>query len=219
MVAEIIPEAYDVFGKRTFYPGKKRFGFFAPNAAMGRHLTQPLTIRCETLEEVQRFLNGCRYVTDRQQFGVRDYWMPPEEFEVKRKGDCDDFALWVWRQLMAMGKSDARFVAGLAGRYGRGHAWVTFVEGDRAFLVEPMAHQCGKWLPRLDVARYIPGISVSWDSRQISYFEHERRTFNPPLLQAIPLLFEWLFFRIKNYPRSCYGWARYWCSLLRRRYR
>jgi predicted transglutaminase-like cysteine proteinase len=213
MVTEIIPDAYDIFGKRTSYPRKKRFGSFAPNALMGRHVTQPLTIQCKNLEEVQRFLNGCRYVADQQQFGVRDFWMPPEEFEVKRRGDCDDFALWVWRQLISMGKSDARFVVGLSGRYGGGHAWVTFVEGNRAFLVEPMAHRYGKWLPRLDVARYVPGISVSWDGKHIAYFEHERRTFDPPLLKTVPLISEWLLFRVKNCPHFCYSWMRYWFSL------
>jgi len=214
MIAEIIPEAYDNLGKKTFYPRRKQFGFFAPNSVMGRHVTQPLTVECKTIEEVRLFLNGCRYVTDQQQFGVRDYWMPPEDFEEKRKGDCDDFALWVWRQLIAMGKQDARFVVGLAGRYGNGHAWVTFIEGGRAFLVEPMAHRFGNWLPRLDVARYIPGISVSWDGGKISYFEHERRTFNPSFSKAIPLVVEWLLFRIENFPRFSWGWVRYWCRLV-----
>lgn len=212
MVAETIPEAYDVFGKRTSYPRKKRFGFFAPNAVMGRHVTQPLTIRCKNLEDVRKFLNGCRYVSDQLQFGVRDFWMPPEEFEKKRMGDCDDFALWVWRQLIAMGKSDARFVIGLSGRYAGGHAWVTFWEGGRAYLIESMAHRYGKWLPRLDVARYIPGISVSWDGTRIAYFEHEARTFDPPFFKAIPLVFEWLFFRFKYFPRFCHAWMKYWFS-------
>jgi hypothetical protein len=215
MIAEIIPEAYDISGKPTFYPRKKHFGFFAPNAAMGRHVTQPLSIECKTFQDIRKFLDQCRYVTDQQQFGVRDYWMPPEEFENKLQGDCDDFALWVWRQLIAMGKKDPRFVVGLAGRYGNGHAWVTFLEGDHGFLLEPMAHCFGDRLPKLDVARYIPGVSVSWDGKHITYFEHERRTFNPPFRQAIPLLFEWLFFRIKHCPRYGYGRLRYWYGWVR----
>jgi hypothetical protein len=40
--------------------------------------------------------------------------MPPEDFEKSRKGDCDDFAMYAWRQLLKMGYN-ARFVGGRIG--------------------------------------------------------------------------------------------------------
>jgi predicted transglutaminase-like cysteine proteinase len=95
MIIEVIPKAYDADGKRTFYPRKKRFRGFAPNSPMGRHITQPLSLQCESIEDIHKFLRKCRYMSDQEQFGVKDYWMPPEEFEKKCQGDCDDFALWV----------------------------------------------------------------------------------------------------------------------------
>jgi hypothetical protein len=52
------------------------------------------------MADVRNFLVGCTYVSDTELFGKRDYWQPPEDFEKRRKGDCEDFALWTWRQLL-----------------------------------------------------------------------------------------------------------------------
>lgn len=217
MILEILSEAYDISGKGTFYPRKKRFGFFAPNAPMGRHITQPLSVQCKNIEDIHKFLRMCRYMSDQEQFGVEDYWMPPEEFEQKCQGDCDDFALWVWRQLMLIGKEDARFVVGRYGFYRAGHAWVTFREGQRCFLLDPVTRGYGIWLPRLRTLWYTPEISVSWDGKGLKYFEHEGRKYNPPFYKIIPLVAEWLMFWIKTRPLYCYAWGRYFVYWLLRR--
>ena len=159
MVAEVIPEAYQVSGKRIFAPTMRRHRAFAPTFPMGRYVTQPLAVECKSLEEIRAFLKQCRYVPDQEQFDRKDYWMPPELFEQRKRGDCDDFALWTWRQLMALGY-DARYVVGRAGRYGDGHAWVTFTENERTFLMEPMACWLGPKIPRLGTVRYQPWLSV-----------------------------------------------------------
>src|SRR5436309_871753 len=100
VITEILPGAYDFQGKQTFRPKKKRYGRFSPTFPMGRYVSQPLTVECRTLDDIRDFLKKCRFVSDKEQFGKDDYWMPPEEFEERRKGDCDDFALWAWRQLI-----------------------------------------------------------------------------------------------------------------------
>lgn len=120
MIAEIIPEAYDAVGKQVSQPFSRRKGPH-PTFPMGRYISQPLSVRCQNIEDVRNFLLGCKYVSDEELFGKRDYWQPPEDFEKQRKGDCEDFALWTWRQLISMGY-DARFIGGSAGRYGTGHA-------------------------------------------------------------------------------------------------
>jgi predicted transglutaminase-like cysteine proteinase len=94
MIAKVLPEVYDASGRSVLRPNRRRFPHFAPNAPMGRYVTQPLSVNCRDLEDVRRFLSSCRYVSDRAQFGRDDFWMPPEEFERRRQGDCDDFALW-----------------------------------------------------------------------------------------------------------------------------
>ncbi len=154
---------------------------------MGRYVSQSLTVHCSSMEDVWRFLRGCKAVSDKEQFGKEDYWLPPEQFEKTKRGDCEDFALWTWRQLLAMGY-DARFVAGRSGRYGAGHAWVEFFQDGQCYLVEPQLSVLGLRLPRLSTLRYHPRISVAWDGEKLSYYEHADRfalSF-PDLARLVP---------------------------------
>jgi hypothetical protein len=192
MIAEAF-STYDATGEPVLRPSRRRYGNLGPNAPLGRHLTQPLSVLCTDLDDVRRFLQGCRYLRDEVQFGRRDYWMPPEEFEIRRRGDCEDFALWTWRQLMHLGYS-ARFVVGRAGRYGEGHAWVTFERDGRTFIVESLLARLGPAFPRLSTLRYEPRISVSWDGRALRYFEHTETSEQVPVLDVAPQIPEWVAF-------------------------
>jgi Bacterial transglutaminase-like cysteine proteinase BTLCP len=137
---------------------------------MGSFVSQPPKVVCRDLDEIRTFLSTCRYVSDREQFGVRDHWMQPEEFEQKRRGDCDDFTLWTWKQLLGLGYN-ARFVTGVAGRYREGHAWVSFRVLDRVYIVEPLLARYRKF-PRLETLRYQPIVSVEITGSQVKFFEH-----------------------------------------------
>jgi len=166
---------------------------------MGAFLSQPLNLVCRDFDEIRAFLSTCRYVSDWEQFGLKDHWMPPEKFEKTRQGDCDDFALWTWRQLLGLGY-DARFVVGRAGRYGAGHAWVSFRVHDRIFIVESLLARYRKF-PRLETLRYRPSISVEAIGSQTKFFEHQKRTVEPPLRIVAPLVFEWLIFKLRMLSR------------------
>jgi hypothetical protein len=170
VIAEIIPGCYDVDGKRISQP-KKRHHF--AGRPMGSFLSQPLKVVCRNMTEIQAFLSTCRYVSDREQFGVPDHWAAPEAFEQTRRGDCDDFALWTWRQLLDLGYN-ARFVVGSAGRYGSGHAWVTFRIQDKTFLLEPLLARAGRTFPRLDTLRYKPSVSVEIHGGRVQFFEQSK---------------------------------------------
>jgi Bacterial transglutaminase-like cysteine proteinase BTLCP len=172
MIAEIIPEAYDALGKQVSQPFLRRRGL-RPTFPMGRYVSQPLAIHCQNIEEVRQFLRTCRVVSDEALFGKREYWQPPEEFERRKAGDCEDFSLWTWRQLMALG-FDARMVFGRHGRYGIGHAWVEFLQEGKCFLVEPQARSLGLHLPRLSTLAYDPMFSVAWDVDEIRYYAHKK---------------------------------------------
>ena len=172
MIAEVIPEAYDAVGKQVSQPFSRRKGLH-PTFPMGRYISQPVSIQCSTMGDVRIFLSSCRYVSDKELFDKIDYWQPPEEFEKRKKGDCEDFALWTWRQLLSMGY-DARFVGGSAGRYGAGHAWVEYFQDGKCFLLEPLCCRVGYTMPRLSTMRYQPRISVSWDGKTLRYFSHKK---------------------------------------------
>jgi len=200
LIAEILPDSYDIAGRKVFRPDSRQDSGFRPTFPIGRFLSQPLKHRCANLVELRRFLSSCKYVSDEEQFGEKDYWQPPEQFEETKKGDCEDYALWAWRQLLQMNYR-ARFVMGAAGRYGEGHAWVTFEKDGKAFLLEPLGWPAGLSLPRLSIIRYKPKFSVALDGDKVSYYEHEEKRFQGSLRQTISMIFEWLFF-----------WFRFWVT-------
>ncbi len=198
MIAEIIPEAYDAVGRQVSQPFLRRKGPH-PTFPMGRYISQPLAVHCKSLDEVREFLTTCRGVSDEALFGKEEYWQPPEEFEKRKAGDCEDFSLWAWRQLLGMG-FNARFVAGRHGRYGIGHAWVMFFHGDKCFLLEPQYRNVGLKIPRLSTLRYEPRFSVEWNGSVLKYYAHKSEpSFRIPLKLVIPFLPEWISI-----------WGRFW---------
>lgn len=217
MIAEILRDGYDATGRTVFRISKKRFKYFAPNSPMQRHIASPLQVHCRNLQDVRGFLRGCHYVSDQEQFGQYDYWNPPDDFEVRRHGDCDDFSLWVWRQLVDMGYADVRFVVGRSGRLNIGHAWVQYSRDGRAYLLDPLRGYFSPWLPRLATVGYRPEVSVGWDGNRLRYYEHESRTFNPPLYKLPALVAEWLLHWTLTRPRFWFSEFRYLTRRLRRR--
>ncbi|HET6178023.1 MAG TPA: transglutaminase domain-containing protein [Candidatus Sulfotelmatobacter sp.] len=198
MIAEIIPEAYDANGKQVSQPFLRRKGPH-PTFPMGRYVSQPLAVQCKTIEDVCQFLHGCRGVSDRELFDKEDYWQPPEDFEKRKAGDCEDFSLWTWRQLLAMGL-DARVVFGRHGRYGVGHAWVMFFQDGKCFLVEPQARSLGLRLPRLSTLAYEPRFSVAWNGKALKYHAHnEHSEIRPRWMLLFSLVPEWVSI-----------WGRFW---------
>jgi len=201
MIAEIIPEAYDATGHQVSQPFLHRKGPH-PTFPMGRYVSRPLTVRCRTIKDVRHFLIGCKYVSDRELFDKEDYWQPPEEFESMKKGDCEDFALWTWRQLLDMGY-EARFICGSAGRYGDGHAWVEYFQDGRCFLLEPLYCKVGCTIPRLSTLRYEPRTSVTWDGETLRYFSHKKPDSHLPGLLLVSLVPEYFVF-----------WAWFWLKVI-----
>src|SRR6058998_3723004 len=50
-------------------------------------------VRVCSIDDIVAWLQTCEYVTDLEQFQKRDVWQHPGNFETKRQGDCEDFAL------------------------------------------------------------------------------------------------------------------------------
>jgi predicted transglutaminase-like cysteine proteinase len=208
MIAEINKEIYDIEGKSIGAPSsRKRKKLFCGTFPMERYISQPLSVQYNSFKELRKFLNDCKYVSDEEQFGREDYWMPPEEFEERKKGDCDDFALWTWRQLLGMGYK-SRYVLGRVGKYGEGHAWVTMKKDGKSYLVEPLMSYVGSF-PRLSVARYEPRGSVEWDRKRLHYFIHEKRSFKLPILKLIVFAIEWFWYQITLIIRVFYNIAMF----------
>ena len=196
MIAELFPQAYDVEGRPTFRPDQKHRSRLPSTFPFGSYVSQPLTVKCNSLEDLRVFLRKCRYISDEEQFGKKDYWMPPQDFERSRKGDCEDFSLYAWRQLLEMGYK-ARFVGGTVGDSPVGHAWVTFQKDGKHYLLEPQNRYIGPNTPRLDALRYKPNISAEWDGKQAHFFVHREHDFVPSVTQIPWLVLEWGFYRLR----------------------
>ena len=65
----------------------------------------------EKLKQVNNFFNRMPYRTDREVWGVEDYWAIPREF-VQKSGDCEDYSISKYYALKELGvpASDMRIV-------------------------------------------------------------------------------------------------------------
>jgi hypothetical protein len=214
MIAEIIPEAYDAVGRQVAHPFDHRRGFH-PSFPMGRYISHPLTVKCASMQDIRAFLASCEYVSDKELFGKEDFWQPPDEFERNKKGDCEDFALWTWRQLLGLGY-DARFVGGSYGLYGRGHAWVEYFQEGKCYIVEPLRSRIVSTMPRLSTIRYVPKLSVSWDGKTLRYFSHKKPSSPLGISMLVPLLVDYLIFWTYFWLLNFYRLPRYAWRILRR---
>jgi hypothetical protein len=194
MIAQLFPETYDTQGRLTFRPDLKKHRRFSSTFPMGRYISIPIKIECKNFEELRRFFLTCKPVSDLEQFGEEEFWMPPDEFERARKGDCEDFALYAWRQLMNMGYK-TRFVIGTVGYEKSGHAWVTFQKDDQTFLFEPLECFFGMRIPRLSTLRHRPAFSVEWVDEKLRFYQHQTRENGVQPLQIPGMVLEWLYLR------------------------
>lgn len=88
------------------------------------------------VDEINRFANRWRYIKDRDNWHVEDYWETPGEF-FERSGDCEDYAIVKFMSLRALGfdNTQLRLVAVKDMNLGVGHA-ITLAEvnGDTLLL-------------------------------------------------------------------------------------
>ncbi len=122
------------------------------------------SVAVQSLEEVQTWLMDCAYVRDPDLFHEPDFWQHPCTFEQLRRGDCEDFSIWVWRKLVELGY-EAELVAGRSlqqGARAAGHVWVLFTKNDTRYLFDPVVRDRQTMIQPLEKIRhaYVPEVSV-----------------------------------------------------------
>jgi len=142
---------------------------FKPTFPMKTYLESYIVCYYKTLKALQEFLKECKYISDNEQFHRKDYWETPNEFESQKEGDCEDFALYTWRQLLHMGY-EARFVVGKIGD-NKGHAWCTARIKNRNYIIEPLQAKL-PFMPTLFIEKYQPSISVSFEYGRAIFYRH-----------------------------------------------
>lgn len=102
-------------------------------------------VRVRSVNELCEWLRGCRYAYDRDVFVTSDYWQHPRTFELIRRGDCEDHAMWAWRKLREIG-FPAWLVVGRVNwphAAGHTHVWVQFTRGEGEEVVLEAAAKDG----------------------------------------------------------------------------
>jgi hypothetical protein len=145
-----------------------------PEVAFGPGSRQPFAeyfegasgVTVQSIDDIVAWLQTCEYVSDAELFHERDVWQHPAAFEQRRRGDCEDFALWTWRKLAEVG-IDAEFCVGRVicddrSDRSRQHAWVIYRLDGAAFLFEPAARTRSSMIrPLADaMADYVPHFAV-----------------------------------------------------------
>jgi Bacterial transglutaminase-like cysteine proteinase BTLCP len=121
------------------------------------------------LNNIHEFLSECEYCSDKEHFGVDDYWMLPNLFESMKKGDCEDFSLYTWRQLINQGHM-CRFVIGTVGK-NKWHAWCTAKIHKKHYIIDPvLANE--KFLHQVYTLNYQPYYSIEFHNDKIYFFQH-----------------------------------------------
>jgi len=142
---------------------------FGPGSTreFGDYLEGDSLVSASSIDDIVQWLLTCEYVTDAVQFNERDLWQHPRSFEERRRGDCEDFALWAWRKLAEIGV-EAELIVGRVlcaddadGK--RRHAWVVYRFDGTLFLFEPAARTRERMIQRLDDAMdgYMPHFAVN----------------------------------------------------------
>lgn len=136
-------------------------------------------VEVETVEELQHWLLECRYIRDPELFVESDFWQHPCTFETLKMGDCEDFALWVWRKLVELGY-DAELVAGhvyASDRALAGHTWVVFRQDGKRYVFDPVIRDVRRMIRSLNevMHHYVPEVSVDGDLRRYAYGAYVRR--------------------------------------------
>jgi len=154
----------------------KRVPMRLPASVFGPGSSQPFDkyfegesrVRVASIGDIVAWLQTCEYVSDLELFREQDFWQHPAVFEQRKRGDCEDFALWAWRKLAEIGV-DAEFCVGrliAAGdrpEINRQHAWVVYRLDNIEFLFEPAARIRSSMIrPLADVVGdYVPHFAVN----------------------------------------------------------
>lgn len=147
---------------------------FGPGAGDFReYLARPCRIARSTPLAIAEWLLECRYAEDPQLLDEPDLWLHPVTFELLRCGDCEDFALWAWRQLVDA-RFDATFVVGIRSIPGtiRGrHAWVTYRDVGGEHVLDGVERTVERMIrPVTEVrAHYEPQVGVNAEARRFVY--------------------------------------------------
>jgi hypothetical protein len=143
----------------------------------------------QSLNDICTWLLGCEYQpapnapSDQNEWSPPYEWPPPYDFEAIRRGNCADYALWIWRALNKIGipaelmwgqcrTADEVFQTQASEGFLQGHAWVQFQREDIVYLFDCVTKNPHELVrPLADVRSYYrPWFAVDSSFRRYQYW-------------------------------------------------
>jgi predicted transglutaminase-like cysteine proteinase len=128
-------------------------------------------VSIKSVQDICEWLMECQYVSDYELFRYPDLWQHPLDFEVGRKGDCEDHCLWAWRKLHDLG-IEAEFVVGKIALKNGGwgdHTWILLKNGGSDQIIETTAKRMDQFMVTASKAEHLYRPYYSMDTKLQSY--------------------------------------------------
>ena len=111
------------------------------------------------INEVNRYMNRARYISDKNNWGKKDYWASPGEF-MARFGDCEDYSIAKFMSLRMLGfkSKQLRVVAVKDLNLKVGHAILVVNIDGKTYLLD---NQIKKVVSTKTVRHYKPVFSIN----------------------------------------------------------
>lgn len=106
--------------------------------------------RQQKIDGINKLVNEHKFRADRSQYGMNDYWAPPNEF-LAGAGDCEDYSILKFASLMALdiNNNDLRLVVGNIKGIGS-HAFLAVKTNNGEILLDNRTNHISKASSRFD---------------------------------------------------------------------
>ena len=133
--------------------------FITPNdpaiITVALQLQQQLSLQASSEEKIRAALefthSNIRYISDREQFGISEYWTFPAETLENGAGDCEDISFTIASILLALNLPSGRVRVALGVKDSIGHAWCEVLLNDEWFILEGAR---GTMIPKYEANGY-----------------------------------------------------------------
>lgn len=132
-------------------------------------INSSLEFQASSLTQIDEWINQKTYISDDRLYEEADRWQIPSEFEKIGQGDCEDFALWAWVQLLRMNRN-ARFMLGGLFSEELNHAWVCIYGRDGVKVFECTPSEYNVLIAAKNVPEYLPILSVD---KSLNWYCHQ----------------------------------------------
>lgn len=115
--------------------------------------------RMTQVKEVNRVMNKAKYITDKNNWGKKDYWATPGEF-MARFGDCEDYAISKYMSLRRLGfnMDQLRVVAVKDLNLKVGHAILVVYLDNKVYVLD---NQIKRVVEAKSIRHYQPVFSIN----------------------------------------------------------